>query len=176
MRLDRAGWWSAYFEKTKRGQEMNIRTFVLLLFTVSLSLPAVAGELAPPKDPKLLPSLIAKSEGKYNKLSEQVYSVMYHSKEMGTVNVIIGASGDMLSFGAPVIDRSKLSLSKNFLLKLVEMNTNYDYTKICLDNDSLDVRIDALAAGMTLENFQFLENQVAMTAEAVYKQVKDFLP
>lgn len=152
---------------------MRKATFVLL---VILCATTVTAQAPAPDDPKLLANLVAASEGAYTKVGEQGYTVNYTGKNLKTMTVRIYAASSGIFFFVDLVDRDKLVLSKNLLLRLVELNSDYDYSKIALGEKTLHVRLDARAANLTPKEFALLEAQAANTADEVYGEIKDFLP
>jgi hypothetical protein len=133
-------------------------------------------QVPPPDDPELLAKLVEASEGNYTKIGEQAYSVNYTGKNLKTMTVRIFAAASGIFFFVDLVDRDKLALSKNLLLKVAELNSDYDYSKIALSERTLHVRVDVRAANLSAEEFAALEGQAANTADEVYAQIKDFLP
>lgn len=146
------------------------------LLALGLPLYSAGADISQPDDPKLLPSLVQQSSGNYTKLGDQVYQVSYTGKSIPRVDVRIFAAGGGVFFFADIMKREQVPLSKNLLLKIVELNSTFDYVKIVLSDKSLTVRIDARAANLSVKEFQVLEADVAAAADSIFGSLKDFLP
>ena len=153
-----------------------MRRATCVLALVLLAYPVLAADAAPPEDPKLLATLISQSQGKYTKVNDQAWQVTYQSKNLGTVTVHMFALGPAILFMVDLVDKKQLPMSKNFLLKLSELNDNYDWIKVSIGDRGLRVSAITPAAGLNQKTFEFLESQAALGADAVYGEIKDFLP
>ena len=141
-----------------------------------LSASVARAETIPPDNPELLPKLIAKSEGLYSKLADNVWQVTYNGKNLRPLNVRIAAAAGGVFFIVDIVPRQGLPLSKNVLVKLAELNSEYDYVKLVLGKEALSLRLDARLAALDQKEFQFLENQAATAADEIYAVMRDFLP
>ncbi len=152
----------------------------LVLFGVFL---ATAGQAVaqdkpsgPTPDQKRLGELIAKAEGPYTKVAEGVWHTSYRGKNMPTINVRVATLEGGVFFFVDLFERKSITLSRNLLLKLAELNSDFDYGKVALSDDSLLIRLDARAKHLDLDEFKALEQQVASVADEAYGIIKDFLP
>lgn len=143
------------------------------------------GTLAQSEDPatfidisKLMPagdSTFVKVEG------SQAWSTSYRGKNMPKIDVrIMGLRPkgfpEMVVFVVNLSDRSGVPLSRNLLVKLLEMNADYDYAKVTLSDSGLAVRIDQPMAGMNADRIGALASGLASVAEEVFSEVKNFTP
>jgi len=125
--------------------------------------------------PKRLAELVAKGEGPYTKLNDNAWSTPYKGKNLPTFTVRIAAAEDGIFFFVDLFDRKTITLSRNLLVKIAELNSDFDYGKIALTKDVLQVRLDVKAKLLDLEEFKALESQIASIADEAYGVLKDFV-
>ena len=75
-----------------------------------------------------------------------------------------------------VAKKAQMNRSQDLLLTLLRQDHEYDYVKVGLDrDDDLFVRIDSNARLLDLQEFKATVEQVAHSADDLYKQVRPFL-
>src|SRR5262245_60306812 len=86
-----------------------------------------------------LAELIGKVAGTYTRIADGAWQTSYKGKNMPIITVrIVTAEGGVFFF-ADLFDRKSLPLSRNLLLKIAELNVDYDYAKLALSENSLHV-------------------------------------
>lgn len=158
-----------------------MRTTIALLFAICL---ASGGYLAAQEknaqasstDHKRLADLVAKGVGPYTKLAEGVWTTSYRGKNIGgNISIRIAAAEGGIFFFVDLFDRKSITLSRNLLLKIAELNSNFDYGKIALTDAALQVRLDVRAKLVDADEFKMLEQQAANMADEAYGIIKDFV-
>lgn len=147
----------------------------LALFVVLFQQPAPKPAVsAPPQDQQKLADLVAHSEGQYTKLGEGAWNVVYRGKNMPNFSIkIVTAEGGVFFF-VHLFDKTT-TMSRAMLLKVAELNSQYDYVKIDLADDGLEARLDSRLKLMDLDEFKKHEAQIAIVADQAYGVLKDFI-
>lgn len=130
---------------------------------------------APSAGQKRLEELVKGAEGPYTKVGAYAWSTPYKGKNLSGITVRIVAAEEGVFFFGDLFDRKSVALSRNLLLKVAELNSHFDYAKLALTEDSLQVRLDVRAKLLDLEEFKALESQIASVADEAYPQLKDFI-
>lgn len=137
--------------------------------------PAAPPSVVSSADQQRMAKLVAQGQGPYTKLSESGWSTQYKGKRLSTITIrIVGAGGGVFFF-VDLFDRKTITVSRNLLLKIAELNSTFDYVKIALDEDSLQLRADMPGRLMDGEEFKRMEAQVAAAADEAYGILKDFV-
>jgi hypothetical protein len=76
-------------------------------------------------------------------------------------------------FFVDLFDKKSITLSRNLLVKIAELNSTFDYLKIALDDDSVQLRADMPGRLMDGHEFKRMEAQVAAAADEAYGILKD---
>ena len=126
-------------------------------------------------DQKHLAELVAQGEGPYTKLSESAWSTPYRGKNMPSITVRVATAQGGIFFFVDLFERKSISLSRNLLLKIAELNSNFDYGKVALTDDALQVRLDVRAKLVDAHEFKMMESQIASVADEAYGIIKDFV-
>lgn len=142
----------------------RILAIIAVFLTTS---PALAQAPPKPENVARLAELVSKSQGPYRKIGNGIWETSYKGKNLSLVRIRIATAGDGIFFIVPLLPRNTLTLSPEFLLKVVEFNANYDYVKLALEAKSLDLRLDAYAT-IDVATFNALESQTALAADAAY--------
>jgi hypothetical protein len=132
--------------------------------------PASSGE-----DQKRLADLIAQGQGPYTRISDSAWSTPYRGKSMSSITVRIATAEGGIFFFVDLFDRKSITLSRNLLVKMAEMNAEFDYGKIALTGDAIQVRVDVRAKLLDAEQFRGMEKQAASIADEAYAVIKDFV-
>jgi hypothetical protein len=156
---------------------MCTRTFVVLGMCIAVFAQIAAQEnpVKPTVDQTRLGELIAKAEGPYTKLAVGVWSTPYRGKNMPAITVRIAAAQGGIFFFVDLFERKSVSLSRNLLVKIAELNSDFDYGKVALSEDALLVRLDVRAKLIDLDEFKAMEAQTANIADQAYGVIKDFV-
>lgn len=150
--------------------------FLVVFVAAPLGSSADQAPQAPSSESTALASLIEQVDGQYTRISDRVWRVTYQSKHLTPLAVNVTATEDVIFFFVSLVPRDKMPFSQNVLVKLLELNHQYDYVKICLDKDEIYVRGDLASPGLTPKRFEAFESQVALAADEIYAVVKGFLP
>ncbi len=137
--------------------------------------PQKAASSTPSPGQQRLAQLVAQGEGPYTKVADHVWTTPYRGKNMPNFTVRVGAAEDGIFFFVHMFDRKSITLSRNLLLKIAELNSVFDYAKIDLDEDSLEVRVDMPARLMDATEFKRMESQAATAADEAYGILRDFV-
>jgi hypothetical protein len=152
------------------------RAVGVLLMCVAVQGAVAAQQPAPPSaGQKRLEDLVKRAEGPYTKVGNYAWSTPYRGKNMSGITVRIVAAEEGVFFFVDLFDRKTVPLSRNLLLKVAELNSHFDYAKIALTDDSLQVRLDCRAKLLDLDEFKALESQIASVADEAYPLLKDFI-
>jgi len=153
--------------------------FLILLAVIAGLAPQAPAQKAQPlalaPDQQRLAQLIAQSDGPYTKLTEGVWSTPYRGKNMSNLTVRVATAQGGIFFFVHLFDRKSIALSRNLLLKIAELNSSFDYGKVALSDDELEVRVDMRAKLMDLEEFKAMEAQAAAVGDEAYGVLRDFV-
>ena len=130
-----------------------------------------------PKKPALdLGPLLAKTSLTHKEVEKGTWEVQYRGKQLESITVRVVPAEEGVFFFVRLYNRDALSLSRNLLLKILEMNSEFDYAKLALNEDVLYVRIDSRATSITPADLEHLAEQAALVADEATKTIRDFLP
>jgi hypothetical protein len=96
-----------------------------------------------PKNSADLVVLLEKSGHKYSKVDDGVWEIMYEGKNMKSIPVRVTMAENILVTLAKLADRKDLTLDPVLLVKLLELNNDFDYVKLALTKSMLYVRMDS---------------------------------
>jgi hypothetical protein len=130
---------------------------------------------APTADHKRLGEIIAKVEGPYTKVADGVWTTPYRGKVLQSITVRVAAAQGGIFFFVDLFERKSITLSRALLVKIAELNSQFDYVKIALSDDALLLRLDVRAKLMDPEEFKAMESQAASAADEAYAIIKDFV-
>lgn len=83
--------------------------------------------------------------------------------ELAVLQVVLAAKEDV-------------PMSRNLAVRLLELNTDYDYIRASLNDESLLVRLDYPLAAIDAKRLDRLAESVAGAADAIFGEVKNFIP
>ena len=120
-------------------------------------------------------SALDKSGYEYRKVDKGVWVIDLKGKHLSEIRVIASAVEDSILLQADIADRKSLKLNEGLLVKLLELNHQYDEAKIALAEKRLYARADLHTKLVDGEELGFLINQVAVLADEAYQQAKPFV-
>ena len=120
--------------------------------------------------------LLDRSGYTYTKHNDTVWSINRRGNSLSEFKVVIGVGDDLVVTFVTVAKKAQMNRSQDLLLTLLRQDHEYDYVKVGLDRDEdLFVRIDSNARLLDLQEFKATVEQVAHSADDLYKQVRPFL-
>jgi hypothetical protein len=156
------------------------KSAMLMLAIFLLSLAAVPPSLALTRsnqargsaNEERLLSALDKSGYSYSKVDKGIWVIELDGKHLAKVKVIIAAAEDVVVVSAEVIDRKELKGKEAELVKMLELNDQFDTAKLALSKRGLYARTDIHAGLVDGKELAYLINQVAALADDAYAQVK----
>ncbi|MDQ3813689.1 MAG: YbjN domain-containing protein [Armatimonadota bacterium] len=160
-------------------------TALMLLPTLTLSptlaapKPAKTPTKTPPKSAakpdaaatRLLAAL-KKSGYKYVKAGEGIWIIPLEGKNLKEITVIASGTQGYVLLQAELAERKNLTLDDALLLKMLQLNDEFDMAKIALADDRLYVRTEIHARFIDTQELKFLVSQVGSLADEAYPHVK----
>jgi len=120
--------------------------------------------------------LLDQSGYTYTRRNDTAWSINRRGNSLSEFKVIIGVGDDLMVTFVTVAKKAQMNRSQDLLLTLLRQDHEYDYVKVGLDrDDDLFVRIDSNARLLDLQEFKATVEQVAHSADDLYKQVRPFL-
>src|SRR5262245_47138865 len=119
--------------------------------------------------------LLEKSPFKYSKVGDTVWEITFNGETVKEIPIRIALSEDVVIVMGKIADRKKVSLKETALVKLLELNHNFDSVKIALSEDMLYVRVDAHWKIIDGAELKYMLEQVANVVEGTYPQIKQYL-
>jgi len=120
--------------------------------------------------------LLDQSGYTYTRRNDTAWSINRRGNSLSEFKVIIGVGDDLMVTFVTVAKKAQMNRSQDLLLTLLRQDHEYDYVKVGLDrDDDLFVRIDSNARLLDLQEFKATVEQVAHSADDVYKQIRPFL-
>jgi hypothetical protein len=165
-----------YHRHSERGNPLKLLlTYLLVAAVLQQQAPTQSSSSITADDQQRMSKLIALGDGPYTKISASGWSTQYKGKRMATINVrVIGAGGGVFFF-VTLFDRKTITLSRNLLLKIAELNSSFDYVKVALEDDSIQIRADVPGKLLDGPEFKHIEAQVAAAADEAYGILRDFI-
>lgn len=145
---------------------------------------AKIGPAAAPPPPKPAPSgssaarvlaALEKSGHTYRKVDEGIWAVGLSGKNIKEIAVVVVAVEDSVLVQAQLAGRKDLSLKEALLVKLLELNHEYDASKLALSEEMLYARTEMRAKLVDAKELDYLITQVAALADEAYPQIKPFV-
>jgi hypothetical protein len=132
-------------------------------------------QAAPTAAQNRLGELVAQGEGPYTKLGVGAWSTPYKGKSLPITTVRIAAADGGIFFFVDLFERKSITLSRNLLVKITELNSQFDYGKVVLSESHLQLRLDVRSKLMDVEEFKAMEQQTATLADEAFGVIKDFV-
>ena len=128
-----------------------------------------------PKNSADLVVLLEKSGHKYSKVDDGVWEIMYEGKNMKSIPVRVTMAENILVTLAKLADRKDLTLDPVLLVKLLELNNDFDYVKLALTKSMLYVRMDSPLRLLDAAELNHVLEQVSAAADEAYPQITPYL-
>jgi hypothetical protein len=128
-----------------------------------------------PKTSADLVQLLEKSGHKYSKVEDDVWEIQYEGKNMKSISVRVTLAGGVLVTLAKLADRKDVSLDPALLIKMLELNNDFDYVKLALAKSMLYVRMDTPLRLLDGDELNHALEQVSAAADEAYPQITSYL-
>lgn len=123
--------------------------------------------------PDRLLGLLDKTGFEYRKAAEGVWVVTLAGKNIKEIDLVIQPGGDMVVVQTGVlVERKALADKPGVLLKILELNHEYDVVKFAIEADGLYARGELQSRLFDAEHLKYLINQVAVIADDAEPQLK----
>jgi Putative bacterial sensory transduction regulator len=139
---------------------------------------AAAGQVQTQSKPNAGPDIVAlleKSGHSYTKVSDSVWEVDFQGKNIKQIPVRVTLAPGILVTMCKLVDRKSLRLEPALLIKLMELNNDFDYVKLALTEDMLYVRMDTLLRLLDSDELNHALEQVSAAAEEAYPHISPFI-
>jgi hypothetical protein len=120
-------------------------------------------------------ALLEKSGHSYTKVSDNVWEVGFQGKNMKQIPVRVTVAGGVLVTLCKLVDRKSLKLEPALLIKLMELNNDFDYVKLALTQDMLYVRMDTPLRLLDSDELNHALEQVSAAADETYPHITQFV-
>jgi hypothetical protein len=100
---------------------------------------------------------------------------MYEGKNMKSIPVRVTMAENILVTLAKLADRKDLTLDPVLLVKLLELNNDFDYVKLALTKSMLYVRMDSPLRLLDAAELNHVLEQVSAAADEAYPQITPYL-
>ena len=116
--------------------------------------------------PGRLLGLLEKTGYDYRKAGESLWVVTLAGKNVKEIGIIIQPSGDMvLVQTGMLVERKAVADKAGLLLKLLELNHEYDVVKFAISSDMLYARMEIPSRLLDAEHLKYLINQLELIAD-----------
>ena len=155
----------------------RIRHFVfaaaLVLLLTTTALPQTQTPPPKPAAHEGLLGLLEKTGYDYRKSGEGVWVVTLAGTNVKEVDVLIQSGGEMaIVQTGMLVERKALADKPGLLLKILELNHEYDVVKFAVGADGLYARAELQSRLLDAEQLKYLINQVAVIADDAEPQLK----
>ena len=123
-----------------------------------------------------LAALLEKSGYRYTKIRDGVWEITFAGKNVGEFPVRVALTDNVVVVLAKLADRADLKLQPAFLIKMLELNDQFDSVKLALSADMLYVRMDMHARILDPGELKYLLEQISGATDEMYPMLKEFLP
>lgn len=147
---------------------------VCFLGLLAAPLPARAQASSNPYAVAMLATL-ERSGYNYNKVSEGLWELPFTGQNLKNFNVRILVTEDLVVVFVKLADRRDLQMGSAELLKLMELNDQFDTVKLALSKDMLYMRTDVHARLVDEQELKYLVQQMADAVDETYPFVKPYL-
>jgi hypothetical protein len=163
------------------GQQRGTMVHCNRLLPALLTIMMVAGAVNPPeakaatKTAADLVMLLEKSGHEYSKVDDNVWKIMFQGKNMKSFSVHLTIAGGVLVTLAKLADRKSVKLDPALLTKMLELNNDFDYVKLALNDNMLYIRMDSPLRVLDVEELNHVLEQVSAAADEAYPQISPFV-
>lgn len=148
---------------------------LLVFFFMALAAPGPArAQSANPSAVAMLATL-ERSGYNYNKVSEGLWELPFTGQNLKNFNVRILVTEDLAVIFVKLADRRDLQMGAPELLKLMELNDQFDTVKLALSKDMLYMRIDVHARLVDEQELKYLVQQMADAVDETYPAVEPYI-
>lgn len=120
--------------------------------------------------------LLGSSGYEFTQKTDTVWVVPYHGKSLKNFTVILAVQDDLLVTFVNPATKAQMSLTPDFMQKLLSFNHTLDRVKIGLDADGdLFVRVDSTVRILDVEELKAVVEQVAAATDEIYKDISPSL-
>lgn len=154
---------------------------LMLAAALTLTLPAAALPQAqtPPRqetaDRERLLGLLEKTGYDYRKTDEGIWVVTLEGKNIKEINVVVHLAEQMVVLQTALLERKAVTDKPGLLLKLLELNHEYDIVKFAISSDMLYARTEVHGRLLDAEYLKYLINQLAFLADDTEPQIRPLL-
>ena len=148
----------------------------LLILALAISLAVCRGQTQ--SKPMTAPDVVAlleKSGHSYTKVSDSVWEVVFQGKNIKQIPVRVTLAENIMVTICKLADRKSLRLEPALLIKLMELNNDFDYVKLALTEDMLYVRMDTSLRLLDSDELNHALTQVSAAAEETYPHIAPFV-
>ncbi|MCI0487398.1 MAG: YbjN domain-containing protein [Blastocatellia bacterium] len=122
-----------------------------------------------------LVALLEKSGYRYTKISEGVWEIPATGENVKEFGIRIVTAGELVLALVKLADRKSVTLKDALLVKLMELNHQFDSAKLALSEEMLYVRIDVRARLLDEQELKYLIEQTANVTDEAYPHIKPFV-
>jgi len=119
--------------------------------------------------------LLEKSGHEYSKVDDNVWKVMFAGKNMKSIPVHLTIAGGVLVTLAKLADRKNVKMDPALLTKMLELNNDFDYVKLALNDTMLYIRMDAPLRLLDVDELNHVLEQVSAAADEAYPQISPYV-
>lgn len=146
-----------------------------LALVISMAVVCPAQTQSKPPTAADIVALLEKSGHSYSKVSDNVWEVDFQGKNIKQIPVRVTLAGGVLVTLCKLVDRKSLRLDPPLLIKLMELNNDFDYVKLALTDDMLYVRMDTPLRLLDSDELNHALEQVSAAAEETYPHITPFV-
>lgn len=150
-----------------------VAALALLLPTAALPQTQTPPRPADAATERLL-ALLEKTGYTYRKVADGIWIVTLEGKNVKEIDVSIQTAGGTVVLQAKLMDRKAATGKPELLLKLLELNHEYDDVKLAISPEMLYARADFHARLLDAEHLKYLINQLAALVDEAEPQIKPF--
>jgi hypothetical protein len=155
-----------------------MKTFSLTTAFILIALSCLSAQSAAAQDKPSakVAKLFEESGYSYTKAKENVWTVAFRGGAFSSFNLVASVSQDILVIFVIVAEKKDVKVTPELMRNLLKLNSDLDRVKIGIDNDGdIFVRVDLSIRILDLQEFKANIEQVAASADEVYKAIKPFI-
>ena len=122
-----------------------------------------------------LVALLEKSGYRYTKINEGVWEIPATGENVKEFSIRIVTAGELVLALVKLADRKSITMKDTLLVKLMELNHQFDSAKLALSEEMLYVRIDVHARLLDEQELKYLIEQIANATDEAYPHIKPFV-
>ena len=148
---------------------------ILVFIFAALASPGSARAQADNPNAVALLATLERSGYNYSKVSEGLWELSFTGQNLKQFNVRILVTDDLAVIFVKLADRRDLQMGTPELVKLMELNDQFDSVKLALSNDMLYMRVDVHARLIDEQELKYLVQQMADAVDETYPHVKPYI-